>query len=76
MYPVCYNSENYRSLMQSSHTYVKELELLILDKLLPVYEKYYQAKNIKDSLKDINPDLLAQIKSKKKLPALLVEKQA
>jgi hypothetical protein len=62
--------------MQSSHTYVKELELLILDKLLPVYEKYYQAKNIKDSLKDINPDLLAQIKSKKKLPALLVEKQA
>jgi len=76
MYLVCYNSENYRSLMQSSHTYVKELELLILDKLLPVYEKYYQAKNIKDSLKDINPDLLAQIKSKKKLPALLVEKQA
>jgi len=76
MYPVCYNSENYRSPMQSSHTYVKELELLILDRLLPIYERYYKLQGIKDSLKDINPDLLAQIKSKKKLPALLVEKQA
>jgi hypothetical protein len=62
--------------MQSSHTYVKELELLILDRLLPIYERYYKLQGIKDSLKDINPDLLAQIKSKKKLPALLVEKQA
>jgi len=60
--------------MQFSHNYVKELELLILDTLLPVYEKYYQAKGIKDSLKDVNPDLLAQIKNKKKLPALLREK--
>jgi hypothetical protein len=62
--------------MQFSHNYVKELELLILDTLLPIYEKYYAAKGIKDSLKDINPDLLTQIKNKKKLPALLREKQA
>ena len=61
--------------MQLSHNYVKELELLILDTLLPVYEKYQKSKGIVDPLKCINADLLAQVKSKKKLPALLREKQ-
>ena len=60
--------------MQFSHNYVKELELLILDTLLPVYEKHLKQKGVIDPLKGINPDLLAQIKSKKKLPALLREK--
>ena len=53
------------------HSYEKELELLILEKLLPVYEKAQRAKGIKDPLKDINPVLLNQIKTKAKLPALL-----
>lgn len=54
-----------------SHTYTKELELLILDVLLPVYEKYQIAKGITNPLKEINPTLLNQIISKKRLPALL-----
>jgi hypothetical protein len=59
--------------MQFSHTYVKELELLILDKLLPAYEKYEKSIGNREPLKGINPGLLAQIKSQKKLPALLRE---
>jgi len=57
--------------MNSSHTYVKELELLILDKLLPVYEKYHRAKGAQNPFHGISQDLLKQIKEKKQLPALL-----
>lgn len=57
------------SLLQ--HSYVTELELLILDVLLPVYEKYHIAKGNKNPLKDINPRLLDQVTRAKKLPALL-----
>lgn len=57
------------SLLQ--HSYVTELELLILDVLLPVYEKHNRAKGLENPLQGINPRLLAQIKSVKKLPALL-----
>lgn len=60
--------------MQLSHTYVKELELLILDTLLPVYEKHQINIGNKEPLKGINPEILAQVKSKKKLPALLRKK--
>jgi len=60
--------------MQLSHTYVKELELLILDTLLPAYEKYQNSIGNKEPLKGINPEILAQVKSKKKLPALLRKK--
>lgn len=59
--------------MTISHSYVKELELLILETLLPVYEKHQVAKGVLDPLKGIHSNLLAQIKSKKKLPALLRE---
>lgn len=54
-----------------SHSYVKELELLVLDTLLPAYEKLQRDKGVKNPLKEINPHLLAQIRSKKQLPALL-----
>ena len=57
--------------MNSSHTYVKELELLILDQLLPVYEKYQKAAGATNPLQGINPELIKQIKTKKQLPALL-----
>lgn len=60
--------------MQLSHTYVKELELLIIDTLLPAYEKYQIDLGNKEPLKGINPEILAQVKSKKKLPALLRKK--
>lgn len=61
--------------MSSSYTYVKELELLILDKLLPVYEKQQKTQGVLNPLSGINQDLLNQIKAKKKLPALLRAKE-
>jgi hypothetical protein len=61
--------------MSLSHSYTKELELLITDTLLPVYEKYYKAKGILTPLKDINPELLKLIKVRKTLPALLRPKE-
>lgn len=57
--------------MQFSHSYVQELEELILETLLPIYDKYYFLKGIPTPTKDINPDLLARIVKKDKLPALL-----
>ena len=57
--------------MTISHSYIKELELLILDTLLPIYEKDQIAKGVLDPLNGIHSELLAQIKSKKKLPSLL-----
>lgn len=61
------------SLLQ--HSYVMELELLILDTLLPVYEKYNKSKGIQDPVYGINSKLLAQIKGAKKIPALLKAKE-
>ena len=54
-----------------SHNYEKELELLILETLLPAYVTLQRSKGVQNPFKEINPDLLAQIKSKKVLPALL-----
>ena len=54
-----------------AHNYEKELELLILQTLLPAYEKYQIMRGIKTPFKDINPKLLDQIVTKRKLPALL-----
>lgn len=57
--------------MTISHSYVKELELLILDSLLPTYIKYQKAGGNSNPLDGINPKLLNQITSKKRLAALL-----
>ena len=57
------------SLLQ--HSYVTELELLILDRLLPIYIKYYEDRKVSNPLQGINEDLIKRIKSAKKLPALL-----
>jgi len=59
----------------SQVTYTRELEVLILDTLLPVYYKYYSQKGIKPTKLDINPELLKQIKKKTILPALLRPKE-
>ncbi len=61
------------SLLQ--HSYVTELELLILDVLLPVYNKYNKSKGILNGLSAINPRLLRQITKTQKLPALLRAKE-
>lgn len=58
--------------MPKGFTYTKELELLILDILLPAYEKYQKSRGVlQNPFRDINPKLLEQIRTKKKLPALL-----
>ena len=57
--------------MNFSHSYTKELEHLILNTLLPAYEKYYISKGIRDPLDGLDPKLLRQIKAQKALPALL-----
>ena len=54
-----------------SHNYEKELELLVLETLLPAYITLQQSKGVQNPLKEINPQLLAQIKAKRELPALL-----
>jgi len=57
------------------NSYTTELEHLILDTLLPVYEKAMISKGIPKPLSNINPRLLQQIKKKKALPALLRPKE-
>lgn len=55
-------------------SYTQELENLITSTLLPIYEKYHKAEGVVDPLKGIDPKLLEQVKSKKKIPALLMKK--
>ncbi len=57
-------------------SYTRELELLILDTLLPAYVKYQKALGAIDPLWGINPELLKQMKKAKKLPALLLAKES
>lgn len=57
--------------MTLNHSYVKELEHLILDILLPVYEKYEISRGSKNPLAGINSHILSQIKSKKQICSLL-----
>lgn len=59
----------------STLTYTRELEILILETLLPVYNRYNKEKGIKTPNLKIHPDLLKQIKTKAILPALLRPKE-
>jgi hypothetical protein len=59
----------------SQLTYTRELEVLILDVLLPTYYRYYREKGIKPGNLEINSELLKQIKTKTVLPALLRPKE-
>lgn len=58
----------------NSSLYVKELELLILETLLPVYKKYKISTGSNNPYEGINIDVLNKIKNKKELPALLKAK--
>jgi hypothetical protein len=51
--------------------YCAELETLIIDVLLPVYLEHARLTGKKDALKNINADLLAAVKRKRKVPAIL-----
>lgn len=57
--------------MQFSASYVSQLEYLILNTLLPVYEKYQKSRGVYNPLKDLNPELLSKVKAKKPIAALL-----
>jgi hypothetical protein len=58
----------------NSSLYVKELELLILETLLPVYKEYKVSTGSNNPYEGINIDVLNKIKNKKELPALLKAK--
>jgi hypothetical protein len=55
--------------------YEQELELLILDKLLPGYLSWQKVRGIINPYQGINENLLKQIRLKKRLPALLRPKE-
>lgn len=58
-----------------SYSYTQELEHLVLDTLLPAYVKRQKSLGVINPYQGLNEQLLAQIKSKKKLPALLRPKE-
>lgn len=53
-----------------THNYVAQLELLILDELLPIYERWHKERDLQVSYKNVHPDLLREIKRKKTVPKL------
>lgn len=53
-----------------THSYVAELERLVLDELLPVYERWHREHNLEVSYRRVHPDLLREIRRKKTLPKL------
>lgn len=55
--------------------YCKELETLITDTLLPAYVEWARITGKKGALKDINADLIAAMKQRRQVPALLKRKE-
>jgi hypothetical protein len=60
--------------MQFYTSYVQQLENLIVNVLLPVYEKYNKDMDEPNLLLGINPELIEKVKSKKQVAALLCKK--
>jgi hypothetical protein len=60
--------------MSNNTTYTAELEALILDVLLPVYEQHCRQRGIASLRSEINPELLKQLKKKKTVPRLFQPK--
>lgn len=54
-----------------NYLYIKELEFLILDTLLPSYISHQKSLGNKNPLEGINTSILKQIRAKRELPALL-----
>ena len=57
--------------MQNELTYIQELETLILETLLPVYERYHKDRGSINYMREIDPKLLQKAKQKKTLAKLL-----
>lgn len=55
-------------------SYTKELEVLITEKLLPIYIAYFTEKGLDPDFTNINSDLLKQINMRKQVPALFKSK--
>lgn len=51
--------------------YCTALETLIIETLLPVYLEHARLTGKKDALKGINAELLAAVRRKRKVPAIL-----
>lgn len=60
--------------MSTQPNYTAELEALILDVLLPVYEQHCRERGIVSLRSEINPELLKQLKNKKTIPRLFMPK--
>jgi len=60
--------------MSTQLNYTAELETLILDVLLPVYEQHCRQHGIVSLKNEINPELLKQLKRKKTIPRLFMPK--
>lgn len=61
--------------MHIHRSYVAELELLILDTLLPVFDNYYRERGELPPYTQINSGLLKQLKVRKQVPALFKPQQ-
>jgi|DEB19_MinimDraft_2_1074335.scaffolds.fasta_scaffold03575_9 hypothetical protein len=57
--------------MQNQELYIKELETLILETLLPVYERYHRDRGSFNYMNIIDPKLLKQVKVAKVKAKLL-----
>ena len=60
--------------MSTQLNYTAELEVLILEVLLPVYEQHCRQRGIKSLRSEINPELLKQLQKKKTVARLLMPK--
>jgi hypothetical protein len=60
--------------MSTQPNYTAELETLILDVLLPVYEQHCRNRGIESLRSEINPELLKQLRKKKVVPRLFMPK--
>lgn len=60
--------------MSTQTNYTAELEALILDVLLPVYEQHCRQRGIASLKSEINPELLKQLRKKKTIARLFQPK--
>ena len=60
--------------MSTQPNYTAELETLILDVLLPVYEQHCRERGIPSLRSEINPELIKQLRKKKTVPRLFMPK--
>jgi hypothetical protein len=60
--------------MSTQPNYTAQLEVLILDVLLPVYEQHCRQRGISMLRTEVNPELLKQLQKKKTVARLFLPK--